>query len=245
MAEGTRVAQLAESLAKLKEDYLGQDQKVSKLTDSFNQLRADNQAFQKQTEENLHVIMEALSIKNSLLTPGKELVQGETSGVKDPLIPPNGGGENGVPNSSGSCIPTATDGVGINPRFVNLDFPKFDGEDPTNWVLKAQQFFVYGQIADNQRVPIAYFHMEGKALQWYNWLMESGTVRSWEEFVVALKTRFAPSDYDDPVGAFTKLQQTSTVDEYQSQFEVLSNRILGLTEDFRVSSFVSGLKEEV
>jgi len=92
MAEGTRVAQLAESLAKLKEDYLGQDQKVSKLTDSFNQLRADNQAFQKQTEENLHVIMEALSIKNSLLTPGKELVQGETSGVKDPLIPPNGGG---------------------------------------------------------------------------------------------------------------------------------------------------------
>jgi methyl coenzyme M reductase subunit D len=75
--------------------------------------------------------------------------------------------------------------------------------------------------------------------------MESGTVRSWEEFVVALKIRFAPSNYDDPVGAFTKLQQTSTVDEYQSQFEVLSNRILGLTEDFRVSSFVSGLKEEV
>jgi hypothetical protein len=75
--------------------------------------------------------------------------------------------------------------------------------------------------------------------------MESGTVRSWEEFVVALKMRFAPSDYDDPVGAFTKLQQTSTVDEYQSQFEVLSNRIPSLTEDFRVSSFVSGLKEEV
>jgi len=77
--------------------------------------------------------------------------------------------------------------------------------------------------------------------------MESGSIRSWEEFVVALKIRFAPSDYDDPVGAFTKLQQTSTVDEYQyqSQFEVLSNRIPGLTEYFRVSSFVSGLKEEV
>jgi hypothetical protein len=189
--------------------------------------------------------MEALSIKASLLTPGKELVQLETSGVNNLLIPPNGGGENGVPKSSGSFIPTAADGVGINPRSVNLDFPKFDGEDPTNWVLKAQQFFAYGQIADNQRVPIAYFHMEGKALQWYNWLMESGTVRSWEEFVVALKVRFAASDYDDPVGAFTKLHQTSTVDEYQSQFEVLSNRIPGLTEDFRVSSFVSGLKEEV
>lgn len=63
--------------------------------------------------------------------------------------------------------------------------------------------------------------------------------------MVALKIRCAPSAYDDPMGAFTKLQQTSTVDEYQSQFEVLSNRIPGLTEEFRVSTFVSGLKEEV
>lgn len=50
-------------------------------------------------------------------------------------------------------------------RPVNLDFPKFDSIDPTNWVLKAQQYFAFGQIPDNQRVPIAYFHMEGKALQ--------------------------------------------------------------------------------
>jgi hypothetical protein len=105
-----------------------------------------------------------LSIKASLPTPGKELVQGETSGVKKTHIPPNGGEKNGVPKSSGSFIPIAVDGVGINPRSINLDFPKFDGEDPTNWVLKAHQFFAYGKIADNQRVPIAYFHMEGKEL---------------------------------------------------------------------------------
>jgi len=150
-----------------------------------------------------------------------------------------------IPTVPEGVIPTILEGGGINPRAVNLYFPKFDGTDPNNWVLKAQQFFAYGQIAENQRVPIAYFHMEGKALQWYNWLMESGSIRSWEEFVVALKIRFAPSAYDDPAGAFTKLQQTSTVDEYQSQFEVLSNRIPRLPEEFRVSSFVSGLKEEL
>jgi len=87
--------------------------------------------------------------------------------------------------------------------------------------------------------------MEGRALQWYNWLIESAPVTNWDEFVVALKTRFAPSAYDDPVGAFTKLLQTSTVEEYQYQFEVLSNKIPGLTEEFKVSSFISGLKEEV
>lgn len=63
--------------------------------------------------------------------------------------------------------------------------------------------------------------------------------------MVALKIKFAPSAYDDPVEAFTKLQQTSTMDGYQSQYEVLSNRIPGLTEEFRVSNFISGLKEEV
>jgi hypothetical protein len=86
-----------------------------------------------------------------------------------------------------------------------LDFPKFGGTDPTNWILKAQQFFSYGQIPYNKKVPISAFHMEGKALKWYNWLMEFGPVNSWEEFVVALKTKFAPSSYDDLVGAFTKL----------------------------------------
>jgi hypothetical protein len=61
--------------------------------------------------------------------------------------------------------------------------------------------------------------------------MESSSIRSWEEFVVALKIIFAPSTYDDPAEAFTKLQQASTVDEYQSEFEVLSNRIPGLPEE--------------
>jgi len=126
-----------------------------------------------------------------------------------------------------------------------LEFPKFDGADPIDWVLKAQQFFSYGQIPDNQKVPISAFHMEGRELQWYNWLMESAPVTKWDDFVVAFKTRFAPSAYDDPVGAFTKLFQTTTVEDYQYQFEVLSNRISGITEEFKVSSFISGLKEEV
>jgi hypothetical protein len=87
--------------------------------------------------------------------------------------------------------------------------------------------------------------MQGKALTWYNSLMESGHTGGWEEFVVALKVRFAPSAYDDPIGAFTKLTQPTTVEEYQSEFEVLSNRISGLTEEFRVHTFLSGLKEEI
>lgn len=92
---------------------------------------------------------------------------------------------------------------------------------------------------------LLFFHMEGKALSWYSWLMNSSPLKSWEEFVVALKTHFGPSAYEDPVGVFTKLQQTSTVEDYQSRFEVLSNRIIGLTEEFWINTFISGLREDL
>jgi hypothetical protein len=87
--------------------------------------------------------------------------------------------------------------------------------------------------------------MEGQALTRFHWLQDSRTIQGWEALVDALRLRFAPSAFDDPVGAFTKLKQTTIVGEYQSQFEVLSNKVSGLTEDFRVNSFLSGLKEEI
>lgn len=87
--------------------------------------------------------------------------------------------------------------------------------------------------------------MESKSLSWYCWLRESGQVHSWEEFVAALKVRFGPSTYEDPIGAFTKLRQTTTVEEYQTQLEILSNKISGLTEEFRISTFISGPREDL
>jgi hypothetical protein len=207
MAEGTRVSQLAESLAKLREECKAESQKLTQLSDTVHKQQEVNAKNHEENKEQLRAILDAVAVK----APEKTIMIGETSGTKTPPVQKEGEVDETVPASNSSLIPKVSEGViptvpeggGINPRSVNLDFPKFDGTDPNNWVLKAQQFFAYGQIAENQRVPIAYFHMEGKALQWYNWLMESGSVRSWEEFLVALEVRFAPSAYEDPVGAFT------------------------------------------
>ncbi|KAB5524458.1 hypothetical protein DKX38_022207 [Salix brachista] len=87
--------------------------------------------------------------------------------------------------------------------------------------------------------------MEGKALTWYYWLKESSPVATWEEFKEAIRIRFGPSAYEDPVGAFTKLRQTGSVEEYQSAFEILSNKITDLSEEFRISTFLSGLRDEL
>jgi hypothetical protein len=76
--------------------------------------------------------MEALAIKTPCQAHGKALVQGETSGENIPLIPPTMEGEGVIPRSNGSFIPSTTDGARINPKHVNLNFPKFDRNDPTH-----------------------------------------------------------------------------------------------------------------
>lgn len=95
--------------------------------------------------------------------------------------------------------------AGIQGRTLCLDFPKFDWSEPTKWILKAQQFFAYGNTPDEQKLQIVVFHMEDKALSWYC-LMDSSPVNSWEEFVVALKFHIRPSAYEDPIRAFTKFR---------------------------------------
>ncbi|XP_041020419.1 uncharacterized protein LOC121262051 [Juglans microcarpa x Juglans regia] len=136
-------------------------------------------------------------------------------------------------------------GGGVHARSIRIEFPKFDGTEPMEWVLKVEQCFVCFSTLEDQKIRIAFFHMEGKALPWYCWLRDSSPVHGWENFVTALKMRFGPSTYEDPIGTFTKLRQTRTVEECQTQFEALSNRIRGPTEEFRISTFISGLREDL
>lgn len=50
------------------------------------------------------------------------------------------------------------------------------------------------------------------------------------------------SQFEDPQGTLFKLTQTTSVNEYQTQFEMLSNRVVNLPHTFLLSCFISGLK---
>ncbi|WJZ95606.1 hypothetical protein VitviT2T_014364 [Vitis vinifera] len=106
--------------------------------------------------------------------------------------------------------PLLEDNGGIQTRAVWLDFPKFNGEDPSG-TLKLQGELVVGRDL--------YVHFR----------------RSWEGFVRALQTRFGSSPYEDPMEALIRLKQTSTVEDYKSQFEALSNQLRGLAESYKLS----------
>jgi hypothetical protein len=55
----------------------------------------------------------------------------------------------------------------------------------------------------------------------------NGQLLTWLMFLQALESRFAPSLYEDPKGALFKLCQTTTVRDYQTQFEALANQLRG------------------
>jgi hypothetical protein len=61
----------------------------------------------------------------------------------------------------------ADDQLAIITRLVKIDFPKFDGYDPSWWIYRANKFFYYHRTPYNQKLVLASVHMEGKALVWY------------------------------------------------------------------------------
>jgi hypothetical protein len=128
---------------------------------------------------------------------------------------------------------------------MKLEVPRFDGSDALGWIFKINQFFDFHQTPDPDRLTIASFYMDGPALSWFQWMMRSGMIHSWPDFLITLETRFAPSYYDDPRGALFKLTQKGTVNNYLTEFERLANRVVGLPHHFLLSCFISGLIPEI
>ena len=128
---------------------------------------------------------------------------------------------------------------------MKLEVPRFDGADPIGWIFKVNQFFDYHSTPEHERLQIAAFYMEGRALSWFQWMSANAQFTSWPAFIQALQTRFAPSQYEDPIGTLCKLMQKGTIAAYLSEFEDVANRIVGIPPAFLLSCFISGLTPEI
>ena len=52
-------------------------------------------------------------------------------------------------------------------KLAKLEFPKYSGDDPTEWFTRVDQFFEYQGTLEAQKVSLASFHLEGEANQWW------------------------------------------------------------------------------
>ncbi|RVW14863.1 Transposon Tf2-11 polyprotein [Vitis vinifera] len=106
-------------------------------------------------------------------------------------------------------------------KIAKLEFPRFFGDDPTEWLNRVDQFFEFQEIDADQKGSI-----------------------SWEAFEDEVRARFGPPDSEDFDEALSRVRQTGTLRDYQREFERLGNRVHGWTQKALVGTFMGGLKPE-
>lgn len=131
----------------------------------------------------------------------------------------------------------------IRPPKVTL--PLFDGSNPLDWIFQADNYFTFYQVPPTQRVSLTSFCFTRDALSWYKHLAQNDLLGSWTQFKRELELRFGPPSYENHEAALFKLQQTSTVSIYQTEFERISNRVNGLSQQSVKNCFVSGLRQDI
>ncbi|VFQ62981.1 unnamed protein product [Cuscuta campestris] len=57
-----------------------------------------------------------------------------------------------------------------------VEFPKFSGEDPQGWVLKAEKYFRYYGTSEEDKVEIAAMHLERDTLDLFSWISAERTL---------------------------------------------------------------------
>jgi hypothetical protein len=113
---------------------------------------------------------------------------------------------------------------------VKLDFPRFNGEDLTSWVCRAEQFFRFQGTNKEDKATLASFHLEGEAQLWFQILLREGREIGRPEFK-GVFARFGPTQFYDPFGELTKLQQEGSIRDYQVKFESLLSKIGTLSQN--------------
>ena len=61
--------------------------------------------------------------------------------------------------------------VGLNTHHIlKIDMTKFDGKDPTTWILQMEQFFDLHNVQNTQKVRITTLYLEPNQFVWYRWI---------------------------------------------------------------------------
>ncbi|XP_019240631.1 PREDICTED: uncharacterized protein LOC109220626 [Nicotiana attenuata] len=128
---------------------------------------------------------------------------------------------------------------------TSVEFGRFCGENPEAWLFQAERYFAHYGIADDEKLTIASFYLDGDALEWYRWLYRNKQLAGWEHFAEKVRIRFLPKGLESAEGRLAKLRQITTVPELQSRFEKIANETSDISDRLLVCLFVSGLRTDI
>jgi len=129
---------------------------------------------------------------------------------------------------------------------MKVDFPGFSGEeDVTQWIYRAEPFFSFYNISEDQKLDLIAVSLEGRALAWFQIYEKTDSVSTWLDISTALQMHFGPSQFENPCEKLLKLKQNSSVKSYFDVFNELAARTYGMDDTLLLDCFVGGLHPEL
>lgn len=121
----------------------------------------------------------------------------------------------------------------------------FTGEKPDWCILKAERYFTYYNLPEEERMVAAVLSMDGDALAWYHWEDQQDPITRWVDLKALVLSRFRPAHHGGLVEQWLVVRQTGTVAEYCREFVERASSIGKIPRHFALGAFINGLQEEI
>ena len=137
------------------------------------------------------------------------------------------------------------DQFGGNWKVKKLDLPIFDGTNPDGWIFRAERYFHFYRLGDEEVLEAAVVSLDGDALLWYQWENGRRPIRNWAELKGMLLRQFRSSSTGSLQEQWLHHHQTADVLDYRRRFIELMAPLTGVPEDIALAQFLNGLKPEL
>lgn len=225
----TRSQSMDESLKKFVSDAIA-DAMKSSMAGIQKSIDASVQA---SVQSSLGGVHKSIEVLNQSLSKGTR-EEGSGSGTKSGRSFGDGGSPGGPPNSGNS-----------NWRFRKLDMPLFDGTNPDGWILRAERYFSFYRLEEEDKLEAAVVALEGDALLWYQWEHRRHPIRAWEDLKMLILRKFRSTQSGSLYEQWLATSQSGSVLEYQRSFIEFSAPLTGVNEEIALGHFINGLKRDI
>jgi hypothetical protein len=130
-------------------------------------------------------------------------------------------------------------------KLPKVEMHKFDGSDPAGWVSQLEHYFSLHNIQDDEtKLHVGILYLDQERWQWWQWHKKCYPGHpTWNMFTKVVCACFDRESHY--LGCLTKLKQTGSVIDFIATFEQLAIRTEGLSDEFYLECFISGLKEAI
>lgn len=121
----------------------------------------------------------------------------------------------------------------------------FDGTNPDGWILRAERYFSFYRLSEEEKIEATVVALEGKALLWVQYEHRRRPIERWEQAKTFLRRQFRSSSAGSLQEQWLAHVQEGTLAEYRMKFIELIAPLEDIPEEIALGQFLTGLKEDV